>query len=82
MPIEIQQACAKLGIHWNDPDLEGSARRAYRQLAKELHPDKTGADTAGEFNAINEAYHAVKEFAKQPVVAMHPGIQVDMGAWY
>ena len=56
MPFEIQQACQTLGIHWNDADLIGSAKRAYRKLAKELHPDKSGADTAEQFSAVSNAY--------------------------
>ena len=69
MPVHIQEACQILGVHWNDPDLASSAKRAYRQLAKELHPDKTREDTAEKFNSVNDAYTAVTEFLKNPIPA-------------
>ena len=84
MPFEIQQACQILGIHWNDPDLEGSAKRAYRKLAKELHPDKTGEDTSEQFNSVNNAYNAITEFTKNPMMVMHGipimGVPINLGA--
>ena len=64
MPIHLHQACEVLGVHPNDPDLEGSARRAYRQLVKQAHPDKGG--TTEEFTMIDEAYRAIKQWIENP----------------
>ena len=78
MPFEIQQACQTLGIHWNDADLIGSAKRAYRKLAKELHPDKSGADTAEQFSAVSNAYTAITNFVQNPQPQLHPHGWVGM----
>ena len=74
MPVHIQEACQILGVHLNDPDLASSAKRAYRQLAKELHPDKSGEDTSEQFNSVNEAYRAITEFMKNPIASLVGGI--------
>ena len=65
----IEQACQILGVNMNDADLERSAKKAYRNLAKDLHPDKTGnSDTADQFSQVTDAYNAVNEFIKNPTV--------------
>ena len=66
--MDINQACQILGVHPNDPDLEGSARRSYRLLSKEHHPDKTGNDDHEQFAQINNAYSVVKDFLKNPFI--------------
>ena len=64
--MHIEQACQILGIHHSDPDLEGSAHRAFRKLSKEYHPDKREDDDDTKFKEINNAYYVVKEFIKNP----------------
>ena len=64
--MHIQQACQILGIHINDPDLAGSAKRSFRQLSKEYHPDKRDDNDDTKFKEINNAYAIVTEFIKNP----------------
>lgn len=71
--MHIYEACDILGVHPNDPDLQGSAHRAYRQLAKNLHPDKTGnPETSEEFSRATDAYNAVNEFLKLDTQTQQP----------
>ena len=80
----IEQACQILGVNVNDTDLENTAKKAYRKLAKELHPDKTGnTDTSNQFSQVTDAYNAITEFIKNPVVHQPtvPGFHVDFGGF-
>ena len=77
----IEQACQILGVNVNDTDLENMAKKAYRKLAKELHPDKTGnTDTANQFSQVTDAYNAITKFIKNPVMRQPtiPGFHVDL----
>ena len=80
----IEQACQILGVNINDTNLENAAKKAYRKLAKELHPDKTGnTDTSNQFSQVTDAYNAITEFIKNPVVHQPtvPGFHVDFGGF-
>ena len=71
--MDIYQACETLGVHPNDPDLQGSAHRAYRKLAKTLHPDKSGdPNTSEAFSKCTEAYETVKSFIENPTPPQQP----------
>ena len=64
--MHIDQACQILQIHRNDPDLAGSAKRSYRQLSKEYHPDKREDKDDTKFKELTNAYSVVTEFIKNP----------------
>ena len=65
--MTIQQACQVLGVNPRDPDLEQSAKKAFRKLSKKFHPDKNDhKDAAEKFNQTQEAYEVIKEFLKNP----------------
>jgi len=46
---------------------ESEVKRAYKQLAKQYHPDKKGGDAA-KFREINEAYNILSDPEKQKTV--------------
>ena len=65
--MTIHQAFQVLGVAPNDPDLEQSAKKAFRKLSKKFHPDKNSHKDAKEkFNQTQEAYEVVKDFLKNP----------------
>lgn len=75
MQQHVIDACRVLRVHPNDSDLAGSARRAYRKLAKEAHPDK-GGDTVW-FTAVTDAYRAVQEWLANPYEQQPDGFPND-----
>jgi molecular chaperone DnaJ len=56
-----------LGIH--DGASQESIREAYRRLAREFHPDRTGGSATGgeKMPAINEAYRVLSDPARRAV---------------
>ena len=64
--MTIQQACFHLGITPNDPDLKATAKKAFRRLVKELHPDKSKTDTSDRFNLVTESYEFINKYIEHP----------------
>ena len=84
--MTIQQACFHLGITPNDPDLKTSAKKAFRKLVKELHPDKSKTDTSDKFNLVTESYEFIKKYLEQPTnpIPHHfvqPGFHINTGGF-
>jgi hypothetical protein len=73
-PLTAEQAKAKLA------DIKARAKKRYRELALEHHPDKSGDDT--EMKRINDAYDWVQRLAvttrqrPKPVVRATGGVTV------
>lgn len=78
----LEHACEVLGIHPQDPDLAGSARRSFRHLAKTHHPDKGG--DAEKFSMVESAYRAVEDWCANPQQPLPQfeggGMHIDFGA--
>ena len=65
--MTIRGACQVLGVALNDPDLEQSAKKAFRKMSLRFHPDKNKDEAASEkFNEVQEAHEIIKEFLKNP----------------
>ena len=65
--MTIHQACQVLGVNPNDPDLERSAKKAFRKMSLRFHPDKNKDEAAPEkFNEVQVAHEIIKEFLKNP----------------
>ncbi len=64
---EIRDYYTILGVRRDAPEAE--VRRAFRTLAKELHPDRHGVgaspDAAYEFSLLTEAYETLKDPARR-----------------
>ena len=74
--MNIHQACQILGVQHNDPNIQTLAKKAFRDLSKRYHPDKNnGTDTTAQFNDVQEAYAEIKNYLKNPQVAIPFQIQ-------
>lgn len=65
MNVNILRCYQALHVHEDCSDLE--LRRAYRRMAKILHPDKSieGSSSFAKFDALNKAYLKLVSFRKR-----------------